>query len=428
MRVKLATAGTAAARALQPMGGALRGRDFRWWFGGQLTSASGAMTQSVALSWLVLQQTGNAEWLSALTACSWGPTLLLGPLAGALVDRSDRRTLLQVTQSLLLVIGLTLSALAASGTLQLWQILVLAALSGTVSTVDSPARQVYVVDLVGREALASAVGLWEVALNASRVLGPGLGGALLATSGPAACFAVNALGYCAPILVLRRLAPAQPVPRASTGKRSGQTRAGLAYARHSPLFRTLLPMSAASGLIFSMGITLPTLSSRALHLGGGGYGALMAAFGLGGLPGALLAAGSPVPTARRVRRLALATAVSVLAVAWAPATPLTFAAMASTGLTSIWFIASANTLAQLRCDPLMRGRVMALWGTAMTGTLPLTGLVATALAQHLGSRFGFSLSGVALGTVTLLGWRALADHQRVPAHPSPPDSEIRPHD
>jgi MFS family permease len=395
------------------MGGALQRRDFRWWFAGQITSTSGVMTQGVALSWIVLQQSGNAVWLSVLAACTWGPTLLLGPLAGALVDRSDRRRLLLATQALLLSIATTLCVLSSVHALHLPEILGLSLLAGIVATVDSPARQVYVVDLVGKEAVASAVGLWEVALNTSRVVGPGLGGVLLATSGAAACFGVNALTFLAPMAVLVKLT-ASPVRSASEkaaekASRPGAAREGLRYALRSPLYRALLPMSAASGLIFGMGVALPPLVSRALHHGGGGYGAMMAAFGLGGLPGALLAAASPVPTGRRVRTLALATAASVLAVAWSPVMPVALGAMALTGLTSIWFIASANTLAQLRCDPAFRGRVMSLWGMAMSGTTPITAFAVSAVIQYVGSREGFSISGVCLALAAIAGWRALRD-------------------
>jgi MFS family permease len=410
--------GSAPRRAFARMSQALAKRDFRIWFAGQLTSASGGMAQGVALSWLVLQTTGDAVWLTALTVCTFGPTLLFGPWAGAVVDRHDRRKLLLITQGLLLAIGLAFSLLTALGLLKLWLMLALTACSGLVGTVDAPARQVFVVDLVGQDAVASAVGLWEVALNASRVLGPGAAGALLALSGPTYCFLFNGLTYLAPLLVLFRLKPApghhavapgqeQPHDAEHARRRPVRAREGLAYARSSPLIRALLPVSAASGLIFSMSLSLPTLASRALHLGAGGYGALMAAFGLGGLPGALLAASAPVPTPLRVRRLALATVGAILCTAWAPWTALSFAGMAAVGLTSIWFIASANTLAQLRSDPAMRGRVMSLWGMAMTGTLPLTGLAVTAIAQHVGAREGFSVSAVALTAAVLAGWRAL---------------------
>ncbi|MBR7835941.1 MFS transporter [Actinospica durhamensis] len=404
--------GSAPRQAFERMSQALAGRDFRIWFLGQLTSASGGLAQGVALSWLILQTTGNALWLTALTACTFGPTLLFGAWAGALVDRHDRRKLLLITQGVLLAVGLSFSLLSALGGLRLWVMLALTACSGLVGAVDAPARQVFVVDLVGQDAVASAVGLWEVAINGSRVLGPGAAGALLALSGPTLCFLVNGLSYLAPLLVLIRLRPVGAQgPDAVPAARRPRVRAreGLAYARRSPIIRALLPMSAASGLIFSMSLSLPTLASRTLHLGGGGYGALMAAFGIGGLPGALMAASAPVPTPPRVRRLALATVVAILVTAWAPDDALAFAGMAAAGLTSIWFIASANTLAQLRSDPAMRGRVMSLWGMAMTGTLPLTGLAVTAIAQHIGAREGFSVSAVALTAAVLAGWRALGE-------------------
>ncbi|SEK88541.1 MFS transporter [Streptacidiphilus jiangxiensis] len=396
-------------KTLATVGVALRRRDFRWWFGAQVLSASGGMTQSVALSWVILQRTGDAFWLSAFTICSWGPLLLLGPWAGALVDRHDRRRLLLVTQALMLALGALLAALNATGHLGVWVIMAVALLFGVVSSVDGPARQVLVVDLVGRDAVASAVGLWEVALNASRVMGPALGGALLATGGATWCFLVNAAAFVAPLLVLRRLRVPGAVPASARPPRErGAIRAGLRYAWSTPLLRVLLPMAAASGILFTMNLALPTLAQRALHLGGGGYGALLAAFGVGGLPGALLAAGSPEPTGRRVRALALATGASILLTAWAPTTPLAFTAMALTGLTSIWFIASANTLAQLRSAPEMRGRVMGLWSMALPGSVPLTGVAVAAVIQHLGARAGFSVSGVCLALTALLGWRVLS--------------------
>ena len=406
---------TGAGAALTRIGRVLRRRDFRWWFGSQVLGASGGATQAVALSWLVLQSTGNAFWLSVATVCSWGPMLVLSPWAGALVDRHNRRRILLVTQSLLLVSSVTLGVLAATSGLPLWIMLGMSLLAGVVTSVDSPARQVYIVDLVGKEGVASAVGLWEVVINSSRVLGPALGGLLLATSGPAGCFLANGLTFLAPLLVLWRLQrESNETPSNKTlvrpPKQPGAIRSGLRYAWRTPAVRACLPMAAAGGMLFNMGIALTPLATRALHLGGGGYGALMAMFGVGALPGALLAAGTSAPTGARVLTLCVATGASVLLVAWSPALILTFAAMALTGFASIWFIATANTLVQLRTEPGMLGRVMGLWSMALPGTTTLTGFLISGVGESLGARAGFSCSGVALLLSALLGRRALADH------------------
>jgi hypothetical protein len=164
----------------------------------------------------------------------------------------------------------------------------------------------------------------------------------------------------------------------------------------------------------------PSATVETLHLGRGGYGLLMAAFGVGGVAGALVASSRrPMPQGRAVRRLAAATGVAILATAGAPDVPLAFAGMAATGCLSIWFIARANTLAQLRADPSMRGRVMGIWGMALPGTTPMTGPLVGLTAQTAGPRVGFGLAGAALLLTAALGWRALGARGTTPsgAHP-----------
>ena len=175
---------------------------FRWWFASQVLSASGLMTQSVAAAWLVLQLTGRGVDLGLLSVFTMLPVLLGSASAGALVDRLDLRTLLIVTQVLFVGLSTSLFVLTATGHVTFPAILGLSALTGMVTAADNPGRQLYVQELVGRDRLVSAVSLYEVALNASRVVGPGLGGALLTLDGPAACFLVNALSFLPPLGVL----------------------------------------------------------------------------------------------------------------------------------------------------------------------------------------------------------------------------------
>lgn len=392
------------------MFGVLRNPDFRWWFSSQVLAASGSMTQGIALAWLILQLSPNAIYLAVLTICAWGPLLPLGPWAGALVDRTDRRKLLMLTQSVQLLLALLLAALTATGSIRLWSMFVIALATGVVVAVDGPARQVYVVDIVGSSGIASAVSLYEVVINLSRVLGPAVGGVLLSTVGTAPCFLVNAVSFLAPLIVLLRT-KVRATGHVGAARTPGAIRAGLRYVRSVPPIRACIVMAAAGGMLFNLGIALPLLATRALHLGAAGFGTLMAAFGVGALPGAALAALTTWPTGRRVRVLAVATGLAVLLVACAPNTVVAFGAMAVTGFTSIWFIAMTNTLVQLDAAPGMRGRVMGVWHMSLLGTMPVTGLITAWAGQSLGSREGFAASGVALLLTVAVGWRALGRHR-----------------
>ena len=420
-----ALAGTRRVRlGLRRSFGSLETPAYRSWFFSQVLSASGTMTQGVATSWLLLRLTGNGVDLGLLTACTFLPSLVLGPYAGVLVDRVDRRKLLIITQALLLFFAAASAAIIGSGVVRAWMLFVISALTGTVAAPDAAARQVYVIDLVGAERLASAISLYEVILNVSRVVGPALGGVLLATTGAAACCGVNGASYGAPLLVLLLHKPAYvtATPGGAT-VRKAQTvtdlRAGLRYARHGPILVCLF-LAAASGMLFSLGVSLPVLATRVFHLGGGGYGLMMSAFGVGALPGALLASAGPSdPTGRRVGGLALATAAAVLLTALAPAAWVAFAGLAVVGCVSIWFIAAANTFVQLAADPAMRGRMMGLWTMALPGSEPVTGPSVGWVTQYVGPREGFGLAGLALAVVASAGWRVLgrrSDPGRVSAH------------
>jgi len=394
--------------------GSLRTPAFRSWFVSQVLSVSGSMTQVVAQSWLVLKLTGSGLELGLLGSSAMLPLLLGGPAAGALVDRVDRRRLLIATQSLFILLAGILAALTFTGAVRVWMLFVLAFATGCVSAPDGAARQVYVLDLVGRERLASAVSLNEVVINLSRVAGPGVGGILLGAAGIPACFVANAVSYVPTLVVLihhhRRLA-SRPSPAEPDARRRarGSIRAGLAYAWRTPALRYCLLMAAVSGMLFNLGVALPLLATRTFHLDGAGYGLMMATFGAGGVAGALAAgAGRSMPAGRTVRLLALLTAVAILATATAPAVAMAFAGLAVTGCLSIWFIARANTLAQLRAAPGMRGRVMGIWVMALPGSQPVTSPAVGYTAQ-VAPRAGFGLAGAALLVAACLGWRSLGD-------------------
>ena len=387
---------------------ALAVRPFRWWFAGQILSASGLMTQMVAVGWLVLSWHGDGMELGLLSTAGLAPTLLLGLWAGSLVDHHDRRSILIWTQSLLTALSLVLYALIVSGAASYWLVIAITLATGSVSALDSPARQIYVLDLVGTERVAGAVSLYEVILNLSRVLGPAIGGLLLALSGPAACVLVNAISFLAPLAVLIHYRPAggrRPRP-----ERAGRPSAlaGLKYAWSHPLLRACLLTGASSGVLFSPALFFPLLATRVFHMSGSGYGLLLALFGIGALPGALLASRRR-PSGRQVRALGLLTGACVGISATAPALPVLFIGIVGTGACSIWMVAAANTLVQLRAEPELRGRVMGAWTVALPGTIPITALLAGGAADLFGPRVAYAGVGAVIAGVALACWRAYGE-------------------
>lgn len=401
---------------LKAIGTGLQVRSFRWWFSTQVLSSSGTMTQSIAQSWLILRLTGSALVLALAVAATFGPSLLLGAWTGSLIDHFDRRKLLLVTQLCFIVLSAGLAAVVAAHLDSVGVVFAFATATGVVTALDMPARQIFVLDLVGQDRAANAVSLNEVVLNVSRVLGPAVGGALLATIGVAACFWFNAWTFVPAlaviVILLRRRGWVRTQVRLPRSER-GRIRDGLTYAWRKPAIRSCVFLAVAGGMLFNMGTTLPLMVARAFHDGAGSYGWLMAAFGAGALLGAFLAgSGRAWPNGKLIAGLALATGVDVTIAAASPSMSLLYVGLAVAGFLSIWFIALANTLVQLRADPSLRGRVMGVWTMALPGMTPLTsllvGAVATAVGGGLGAREAFGLSGAALIAAAMLGWRSLA--------------------
>ncbi len=376
---------------------------YRQWFFSQVLSASGTMTQIVALAWLVLRLTGSGVDLGLVTTCTFAPMLLAGPWAGAVVDRANRRRLLVVTQSLYIALSLILALVTATGATRLWMVLVISFASGCVGAPDAAARQVYAIDLVGLEHLTSAVSLNEVVLNASRVVGPALGGLLLATEGVTACCIANAASFVPPLVVLlvhRRTAPAVH----PDFERRDHFTVGLRYAWNNRTIRLVLMLAAASGMLFNLNVPLPLLATRVFHLGAGGYGLMMSVFGVGGVVGGLVAAsGHRAPTRRSVVTLAAVTGVIVVATASARNLAEIYAGLTLTGCVSIWFIARANALVQFETEPRLRGRVMAVWAMALPGLMPVTSPLVGFVGGTLGARESLGVSGVTLAIIAGCG-------------------------
>lgn len=377
---------------------ALRHRDFRLYWSGQLVSLIGSWMQSVAQGWLMHRLTHSAFMLGLLGFMQFLPVLLLALPAGVVVDRVDRRRLLLVTQSVMLAQACTLAVLVAFDAAEPWMVLVLAFVFGCANAFDLPARQSIVIDLVGRDDLPNGIALNSAAFNSARIVGPAVAGVLVAVIGEQGCFAINAVSFLAVLasLLAMRGAAREPAPAA----RAIETlREGFAYVwRTRPIRNLLVLLACTTSVGFQYSTLLPVYARDLLHGGPRTYGLLLSAFGAGSLVSALWMTQRLDRRALR-RNLLVGLVVAGLGMAgfaWARAVPLSALAGFAAGLGMILFVSSTNTLVQLTTDDAFRGRVMGFYTLMFVGTAPLGALVVGVIAQRFGAPTATSLGAVAL--------------------------------
>jgi MFS family permease len=399
----------AASRTFRSLGV----RNYRLYFVGQIISMSGTWMQSVAQAWLVLELTGSGLALGAVTALQFLPTLVLGPWGGLVADRVDKRKLLIGTQTAAALFALILGLLTATHVVKLWMVYALALGLGLDTAIDMPARQTFVMEMVGREHLTNAVSLNGVIVNASRVIGPAIGGVLIATVGVGVCFLVNASSYIAVIvgLLLMKASELERVP--PTVRQRGQLRAGFRYVWRTPELRNpLLLMAVVGALAYNFSVVLPLLVRFAFHAGAGAFGVLFSVMGVGAVIGGLAVAAWGRTTRRLMAAAAIVLGTFLGVAAVAPTLGVEMAAMLPIGMAGTAFIATSNSLLQLGATPEMRGRVMGLFAVVFLGTTPIGGPLIGWVAEQFGPR---SALGLAAAATTVAGVIALAALRRVRA-------------
>jgi MFS family permease len=372
--------------------------NYRRYMAGQSVSLVGTWMQSIAQSWLVLQLTGSGTALGLTVALQTLPVLLLGPYAGVLADRVDKRRLMIVLQTVMGLLALALGLLTVSGLVALWQVLVLALLLGLANCFENPARQSFVLEMVGPGLLRNAVSLNSVMVNVARAVGPAVAGVLIAVVGTGVCFLLNAVSFAAVVasLVAMDTAALQPSPPAA--RAPGQLREGLRYVRgNRELFVPLLMMGLVGCLAYEFQVVLPVVARETFSGGSQAFGLITAAMGVGAVVGGLFVAGRGRTGARVMVLSSLLFGAALGAAALAPSLPLELAAMALVGAMSVGFMSTGNSTLQLAAAPSMRGRVMALWAVAFMGSTPIGGPIAGFVSDHLGGR-----GGLALGALTCL--------------------------
>jgi len=409
------------ARALQPelptlplpahraAFGALRHRNFRLFFGGQLVSLTGSWMTNVAQAWLVLLLTNSPLYVGLVAAVGTVPILLLALAGGVVADRIDRRRLVLATQAAATAQSIALFVIVALNVATVGQVMLLALLQGVINAFDIPARQSMLIELVGRDDLTSAIALNSGAFNAARVVGPALAGLVIGQVGVAACFLLDALSYGAVLVALTRVRlPARtPVFLGALG----ELRAGLAYVWNDRRVLVLMVLTAAFTLFgFPFLVLMPVMARDVLGLGAEGYGALMTAVGVGAVGAAvLLGAGLGKPGGPLLAGAGVSFGALLLAVAFTRHAILAGALLVGVGLAMVLNNATTNTMLQLIAPDPLRGRVMSIYTLVFTGFSPFGSLLAGVLAERAGAPTAMALGGiVSAGAALAIGvgvWR-----------------------
>ena len=398
---------------------ALKHRNFRLFFAGQLVSLTGTWMQTTAQGWLVYQLTGSKVLLGTVAAVGSLP-MVLSVWGGSVADRHSKRAVVCFTQSGMMALAFVFAALVWSGHIRPWHILVLAALSGVAMAFDMPARQSFMVEMTSREDLMNAVSLNSSIFNAARVVGPAVAGLVMARVGMAMCFLLNGLSFLAVIagLLMMRLPrfvpPEQP---ASTGRHVLE---GFAYVAKQRRVRILLLLFAVVGVFgWSYSVLLPAYASDVLHVGERGYGALLSANGLGALLGALTVATFGTRIRPRVMILGglwLFSAMLLLlaVVRWYP---LVLACLAVGGWGMLLYYSTTNTLVQTSVSDDMRGRVMGIWALVFGGMMPVGGLESGLLSQAVGVPWTIAVGALVCAGAGLVTWLVVRRHRPAPVEP-----------
>ena len=378
----------------------LRNRNYRLYWCGQVVSLSGTWMQRIAQSWLVLQITHSPLALGTVTTVQFAPILILSLFGGVLADRVPKWRFLMLTQTVMAFQALILAILVSTGHVQLIHVYILAAVLGIANALDNPTRQAFVVELVGREDLPNAVALNSTIFNTSRIVGPALGGLLIAAFGVAGCFYLNAFSFLAVIGGLLLMDPTRFFAGrpARAGRVFGQIGEGLRYAVSTPdIALPLLLMGVLGTFGYNFTVILPLIADEVLHSGAIGFGGLTAAMGVGSLMAALGVAYRGRATRRTLLGGAIGFSILLFLVALSHWWLLTIPLLVALGLCSIIFSTTANTRLQLVAPSHMRGRVMSIYQLLFAGTTPFGSLIIGVLAERSGVQWAVAIVAGACG-------------------------------
>ncbi len=374
----------------------LQVRNFRLFFAGQLVSQTGSWLAMVAQMLLVLRLTDSGVALGLLMACQFAPVLVIGPWAGTIADRSDKRRLLLVMQAASLLQSVAMGVVVFTHNESVPVIYVLAGVLGVITAFDNPARRAFVVEMVPTEEVANAVSLNSALMTGSRVIGPAAAGVLVVTVGFGWCFMINAATYLAVLYGLYAMRTDELHQSTPTARGKGQVRAGLRYARSErQLWVPLVMMAAIGTLAFNFSVTIPLLVRRSLDGGDSTFTLLLSVMSLGSVIGALATARRRQVTSRQLVTSAAGFGVAMLLLAASPTLLVAFPAAALLGIASIAFMTSSTATVQLLAAPEYRGRILALQAMVFLGSTPIGGPIIGWICDTASPRSGIAVGGVA---------------------------------
>ncbi|HZP56030.1 MAG TPA: MFS transporter [Dehalococcoidia bacterium] len=376
---------------------ALRNRNYRLFYIGQSISLSGTWMQTIAQAWLVLDLTNSKVALGTVTMLQFLPITIFVLFAGVIADRVPKRNFILVTQSLAMSQALVLAALVWSGHIQLWHVYVLALVLGLANAFEQPTRQAFVVEMVGRDDLMNAVALNSGMFNGARLIGPAVGGFVIALVGVKGAFLLNGISFIpviAGLLMMRLSELYVPAQKRMTANPVLELREGLHYAFRTPSVLLIVILVAIIGTFgYNFTVVLPLVDRYVLHQGSVAFGFLTAAVGLGALISALMLASRKSATKFTLFAGGTMFGMLLCAVALSTWLPLTLLFLLLLGIANTAFAATANTSLQLATPDHLRGRVMALYMLLFAGSTPIGGYLTGVLADRLGTQTAIGIEG-----------------------------------
>jgi len=385
---------------------ALNHGDFRRFYFSQLAAQVGSWMQNVTQAWLVLQLTNSPFKLGLLATLQFSPVLLFSIVSGAVADRLPKRPLLVATQTTLACQGLLLALLVATGHVEYWHVAVLGLALGFANVVDQPARQSFVMELVGRADVSSAVALNSAGFNLARIVGPAVAGIVIARLGVAPTFFVNSLGFIGVIVTLLRMKARGLPPGTAHASIFEEIAEGVRYAAGTPRLRLAIGLVFVVSLcVFNFSVYVPLLAKNVLGLGAEGFGFLMASLGVGAVGGALtVGARATRPSVRSMLVSATLALSTLMALGVTRRIELAIPLLFFTGYWGIMLMASCNTSIQLQAPDGLRGRVMSIYTWVSGGVFPIGAFIVGTISQG----WGVSVAFLWNGTLGLAGVGALA--------------------